>query len=669
MAERAAESCCAPVAPGVELFTGGARFCAASRHAETISVCLFDENDHETDRLRLERKGDLFCGFAPGLRAGQRYGLRADGPWDPRRGHRFDPDKLLVDPYATRLDRPFRYDGALAAPRGHGSDTAALVPKAIVEPAFCSEATRSNDVAARLIYEVSVRAHTKRDADTPLALRGTLRGLCQPHVIERFVRLGVSHVELMPVHAWIDERHLPPLGLTNAWGYNPVAFMALDPRLAPEGYEDLRRVASALGAAGIGVLLDVVFNHSGESDEHGPTLSLRGLDNALYYRHAADGSLINDAGCGNILDCDEPLVAALVLDSLRRFARAGVAGFRFDLATTLGRRADGFDANAPLLKAISGDPELGKLELIAEPWDIGPGGYQVGRFGAPWKEWNDRYRDDVRRFWRGDHGAAGALATRLAGSADLFAHDDRKPSTTINFIAAHDGFSLRDLVSYSHKHNWNNGEENRDGNSGEIAWNNGVEGGTEDEKALARRAADVRALLSTLLLSRGTPMLTAGDEFGRTQNGNNNCYAQDNNNTWLDWENADNNLAGFVAALARLRAALPAITEDRFLTGRALPGMAHPDAMWTRADGAPMQDHDWGNADFIGLTLAAMQGARVHLVFNRGGEIQCRLPEGSEWLLVIDSARAFAGEEAAKDSWTVPARSVLAFVETGAKPA
>ena len=554
MAERAAESCCAPVSPGVELFRGGARFCVASRHAEAISVCLFDESDRETERLRLARKDDLFCGFIPNVRAGQRYGLRADGPWDPQRGHRFDPDKLLVDPYATRLDRPFRYDPALAARRGQGADTAALVPKAIVEPNVAREALRREPIATRLVYEINVRAHTKLDPDVPLEMRGTLRGLCQPHVIERLARLGVSHVELMPIHAWIDERHLPPLGLSNAWGYNPVAFMALDPRLAPEGAEDLRRATAALGDAGIGVLLDVVFNHSGESDEQGPTLSLRGLDNALYYRHSPDGSLVNDAGCGNILACDEKIVADLVLDSLRRFARAGVAGFRFDLATTLGRRAAGFDPQAPLLKAIAGDPVLGRLELIAEPWDIGPGGYQVGRFGAPWKEWNDRYRDDVRRFWRGDRGAAGAFATRICGSADLFAHDGRRPSANVNFVAAHDGFPLRDLVSYSHKQNWNNGEENRDGNSGEIAWNNGSEGETRDEATTARREADVRALLATLFLSRGTPMLTAGDEFGRTQNGNNNCYAQDNALTWLGWEKADLFLSDFVAGLTRLRA-------------------------------------------------------------------------------------------------------------------
>jgi glycogen operon protein len=670
MAETFSRRSTTPASPGVDLFEDGARFCVFSRHAQSISVCLFD-GVQETERLRLHRDGDWFAGYVPGVGVGQRYGLRADGPWDPRHGHRFDPDKLLVDPAATRLDRPFAYDARLAAPRGHGGDTAALAPKAVIEqPVAARNGAPSAAVepgAPRLIYEICVKAHTKLDPDVPLDLRGALRGLAQPHVIERFEKLGVSHVELMPIAAWIDERHLPPLGLTNAWGYNPIALMAPDPRLAPGGLADLADACAALRTAGIGVVLDVVYNHTGESDAHGPTLSLRGLDNAVYYRHGADGGFVNDAGCGNILACDEPAVVQLVTGALRRFADAGVAGFRFDLATTLGRRAQGFDRDAPLLKAIADDPALGALELISEPWDVGPGGYRLGAFGSPWREWNDRFRDDVRRFWRGDAGAAGAFATRLCGSADIFAHEERKPSASVNFVAAHDGFALRDVVSHAHKNNWKNGEHNRDGNGGEIAWNCGVEGETEDAAVAARRAADVRALLATLFLARGAPMLTAGDEFGRTQGGNNNAYAQDNETTWLDWTRADATLADFVAALARLRAKTPALREDRFLTGRAEGDAPCPDAVWTRADGALMADRDWRDADFVGLTLTPVlsSGPRAHLAFNRGGETLLRLPDaasGKSWRLVLDSRRGFVGEAPAHDV-VAPARGVLAFVE------
>ena len=669
MAERAAERCTAPRSPGATICEEGATFAVLSRNAESIHVCLFDERDRETGRFRLpQREGDLHFGFLPRIGALQRYGLRADGPWAPEAGHRFDPAKLLVDPYATRLDRAFAYDPVLAAPRDGARDTSSLVPKAIIEAAG-PDATSRVPGAPRLIYELCVKAYSHLDDGAPLALRGTLGALASPHVIERFVKLGVSHVELMPVAAWIDERHLPPLGLANAWGYNPVAFMALDPRLAPGGFADLRRLVEAMGAAGVGVILDVVFNHSGESDEFGPTLSLRGLDNALYYRHAPDGRLINDAGCGNILAYDEPVVIRLVLDALRRFAKVGISGFRFDLATTLGRRTDGFSADAPLLAAIAGDPALRDLTLIAEPWDVGPGGYQLGRFRQPWLEWNDRYRDDVRRFWRGDRHAAGPFATRISGSSDLFQSSGRAPSTSVNFLAAHDGYSLRDLVSYSIKRNLRNGEDNRDGNFFEISWNCGQEGEVSEPARLARRACDVRAMLATLFLSRGTPMLTAGDEFGRTQHGNNNAYAQDNETTWLDWAARDASLAEFVASLLHLRAALPALREDRFLTGAPVSIMGHADAAWTRADGCAFEDGDWADADFIGLTLvpACEAGDRVHLMFNRGFvDVGAKLPAtAGAWRLMLDSARPGPDHQSLFDGDAVAtARSVLAFVET-----
>jgi len=669
MDERVSERCARPDGPGLRLTDDGAVIGVASRHAERIFVCLFDDADAEVARIGLtERDGDLRYGFLRGIRAGQKYGLRAEGPWDPRAGHRFDPTKLLVDPYARRLDRPFLFDSALTASRENAVDTAHLAPKAIAEHALPRLALAPAK-APGLIYEVSVKAHTMRDPRVPESLRGTLAALALPHVIERFVQLGVTHVELMPVAAWIDERHLQPLGLTNAWGYNPITFTALDPRLAPNGMADLRATVAALRAADIGVILDVVYNHSGESDEGGPTLSLRGLDNALCYRHAADGRLVNDAGCGNSLDCAEPVVVALIVEALRRFVlEAGVEGFRFDLATSLARRPEGFDPRAPLLAAIGADPVLRDRLLIAEPWDIGPGGYQLGRFPPDWLEWNDRYRDDVRRFWRGDAHAAGAFATRLAGSADMFERDGRGPYESINFIAAHDGFTLRDLVSYSAKRNHANGESNRDGNSSEICWNGGIDGETADAGVAARRKADARALLSTLFLSLGAPMLMAGDEFGRTQGGNNNAYAQDNETTWLDWANADTGLADFVAGLTRLRRHSVLLTENRFLTGRAENGAPYPDASWLRADGSPMQDHDWAHADLIALTRASPGGdGRMHLVFNRGDKpTDLSLPapaEGTRWMLALDSAEEFVGSRPLDGRLCCPGRTVLAFVE------
>ena len=672
MDERGAHSCARPDGPGLRLTDDGAVFGVASRHAERIFVCLFDHEDNEVARLALgERDDDLHYGFVPGLHAGQKYGLRAEGPWEPRAGHRFDPTKLLVDPYARRLDRPFAFDSALISSHDGAVDTARLVPKAIAEnalPHMALAPTRSPG----LIYEVCVKAHTMRDELVPAPLRGALAAIALPHVIERFVRLGVTHVEFMPIAAWIDERHLQPLGLTNAWGYNPVCFSALDPRIAPNGMADLRATVAALREAGIGVILDVVYNHSGESDADGPTLSLRGLDNALYYRHAAGGRLIDDAGCGNSLDCTQPTVVALIVEALRRFVlEAGVEGFRFDLATSLARRRKGFDPHAPLLEAIAADPVLHDRLLIAEPWDIGPGGYQLGRFPGGWLEWNDRYRDDVRRFWRGDAHAAGALATRLAGSADVFQRERRNPRESVNFIAAHDGFTLRDLVSYSGKRNLANGEDNHDGNPAEICWNDGAEGETDDAHAITRRKADVRALLATLFLSLGTPMLTAGDEFGRTQGGNNNAYAQDNETIWLDWATADGRLAEFVAGLARFRADNALLTENRFLTGRTESGALCADAKWLRADGSVMADADWSHADFVALTRAPARGgdARMHMAFNRGDVVVgMTLPPpcaGMCWALAIDSGTGFVGQRAIEsDRFGVGARSVVALVET-----
>jgi len=605
-----------------------------SRHATRISLCLF-EGEAEIARIALhERLGDVHFGFIPELKAGMAYGLRAEGPWAPEQGHRFDPSKLLLDPYATRITAPFRHVPELMQ---FGTSSASIVPKAIAahvpEDAQALPPRRPD-----VIYEIPVRAFTRLHPEVPPEKRGTVGALAEPAVIAHLKRLGVDTVELMPLCAFIDERHLPALGLSNAWGYNPVSFLAPDPRLAPGGLGEIRATVEALHAADIRVILDMVLNHTGESDVHGTTLSLRGLDHALYFCHA-HGQLVNDTGCGNTLALDEPHVLRLAMDALRSWAmRTGVDGFRFDLATVMGRTPQGFSANAPLLAAIEQDPVLSRLTMIAEPWDVGPGGYRLGQFPPRWLEWNDRYRDEVRCFWRGDAHAAGAFATRIVGSSDLFGGAHRPPSASVNFLAAHDGFTLRDAVTYRHKNNHANGEENRDGHDHEPTWPGG----------------DIRALLATLFLSRGTPMLTAGDEFGRTQQGNNNAYAQDNETTWLDWTAADENLTNYTAELVKLRRMLQAFLADSFLTGTAADGQRFADAEWLGANGQAM---NWQDGDAKAVTLIlSQQDQRLAIAFNRGADgLATDLPrrEGHRWTRLFCSAE---GEG-------LPAASVCVFRE------
>lgn len=552
-------------------------FRVRSPRADQLWLCLFDGNDER--RVAMTRTGDDWvCETA--APAGKRYGFRAAG--DPP----FDASKLLVDPAATHLDRPFAYDPRLAT---FGCDTAALVPKAVATPPLPPLAGRAPVFQpGGLIYEVNVRGLTMLHPDIPAALRGTVAAIAHPVMLAHLQRLGVDAVELMPIVAWIDERHLSPLGLHNAWGYNPVVPMALDSRLCPGGMAELRATVAALRGVGIGTVLDLVFNHTGESDLEGPTLSFRGLDDAVYAR-GSDGSLINDAGTGNTLDFGYAPMREMTLAALRHFVtQAGVDGFRFDLATVMAR-SPGFDRDAPIFAAIAADPLLADRILIAEPWDIGPGGYQLGQFPATWLEWNDRFRDDVRRFWRGD-GAAGALATRLSGSTDLFGGVRTR---SVNFVAAHDGFTLADTVAYAGRHNHANGEQNRDGHGDEVSWNAGSEG--------QGRCEDRRALLATLFAARGTIMLTAGDEFGRTQAGNNNAYAQDNATSWLDWAARDQALEAFVAGLAAWRRANPAIGD---------PGIRH-DLSWLRLDGEPMTAEDWDAADGFVMMLPDGSGVRI----------------------------------------------------------
>ena len=571
---------------GGEVHAGRTSFRVRSPLAEALHLCLFEGEDEQ--RVVMERDGEDWVAEVARDLSGTAYGYRAEGEWSPDEGKWFDPAKLLVDPYALELDRRFVQSPELAV---YGVDTAAIVPRAIVPgplPEVASEPPRFTP--GGLVYELAVAGFTALHPDVPEEQRGTVAALAHPAVVAHLKKLRVSAVELMPIIAWIDERHLPPLGLANHWGYNPVAPMALDPGLCPGGVAELRETVSALHDAGIGVILDLVLNHTGESDIFGGVLSLRGLDDAAY-AHAPDGTLINDTGCGNTLDFANPHVRALALETLRHFVRhCGVDGFRFDLAPVLAR-GPGFAADAPIFAEIAADPLLADRVMIAEPWDIGPGGYQLGNFPANWLEWNDRYRDDVRRFWRGD-GAANVLATRMAGSSDLFGRHPR----SINFLAAHDGFTLADTVAYEHRHNAANGESNRDGHGENLSWNNGVEGASVAPGVLARRDADLRAMLGTLFASAGTIMLTAGDEFGRSQQGNNNAYCQF---MPVDWHARDVALEGYVAALA----------EDR---AQRAAGMAEfPEGgTWRSLSGEDMHAGLWEDARCAGFAFDPPPGSQ-----------------------------------------------------------
>ena len=647
---------------GVTPTARGVNVAVFSAHATGIDVCLFDASgDKELERFPLpERTGAIWHGEIEGIGLGARYGLRAYGPYDPLAGHRFNPHKLLVDPYARALDRRFiLHPSMFGYVPGEWDlsfsdvDSAPHMPKAIVT---APDAPGTGQFPLRpweetILYELNVRGFSRLNAAVPEARRGTFAGLAHPASVAHLKSLGVTAVEIMPAAAWIDERHLGPLGLTNAWGYNPVALAAPELKLAPGGWADVKAAVDALHAAGIEVIVDIVLNHSGEGDELGPTVSFRGLDNASYYRLRPDnpGRYIDDMGCGNCLALDRPHMVHLAMEAMRTWVRrAGIDGFRFDLAPALGRRPEGFDPAAPLIAALAQDPELRGLRLIAEPWDIGPGGYQTGNFPAGWGEWNDRYRDDVRRYWRGDGGLTGDLATRLAGSSDLFAR--KTPARGINFVTAHDGFTLADLVSHTVKHNAANGENNRDGTDANHAWNHGIEGASDDPVIRAARRRDQINLLATLLLSRGTPMLSMGAECGHSQQGNNNAYAQDNPIGWLDWAGMDGDMLAATRALIAARRRLGLIAGSRFLTGRPLALDDPADAAWLRPDGAPMTDADWADPHRAVLILALAGDGRpggpeqVLLAFNRGDHAtELTLPEAAEgriWTLAVDTSAA-----------------------------
>jgi glycogen debranching enzyme GlgX/4-alpha-glucanotransferase len=659
----------------------GVNVAVFSANATAIEFCLF-EGEREVRRVRLRgRTGDVFHDHVAGVAPGARYGLRAHGPFLPLEGHRFNAAKLLIDPYARAIDRPLVLHKSMFAWRTDvqsldETDSASFVPKAIVMHATSSvPASPLTSWSRTVLYELHVRGFTASQPDVPEASRGRFAGLAHPAAIDHLVQLGVTTVEIMPAAAWIEERHLASLGLRNYWGYNPIAFMAPDPGLAPDGWDEIRAAVVALEAAGIEVILDVVLNHSGEGDALGPTLSLRGLDNATYYRSlpGTPWRYADDTGCGNTLALDRLAPLRLAMDTLRFWAtQTGVHGFRFDLATTMGRRDDGFDPAAPLLSAIAQDPLLRDLKLIAEPWDVGPGGYRVGAFPAAWGEWNDRFRDGVRRFWRGDRGQLGELATRFAGSSDLFA-SRAVASRSVNFVVAHDGFTLADLVSYTHKVNAANGEANRDGTDANFSWNNGVEGPSDDPAVAAARGRDQRALLATLILSRGTPMLAMGSEFGHSQGGNNNVYAQDNVTAWLDWGKADKGLIAWTRNLLRIRHDHAVLRGDRFLTGAPCDVSLFPDVDWRDASGQAMTPEAWRDPDGNTLVVTLAGAAetkdatdRVSVILHRGqanARVTLTPPRaGYAWCVVADSgANTSDGPENMQD----PVRHPETRVRTG----
>lgn len=641
---------------------GGVNFALFSAHAERVDLCLFGAAGEQ--RLQMPtREGDIWAGFVPGLGPGDHYGFRVHGPWAPDKGHRFDGAKLLLDPYARAISAPLRWSEELM---GRGRDTAGLMPKSVVAmPVAAVPPGPRRPWAETVICEAHVKGLTALNLAVPETLRGTYAGLAAPAMLDHFARLGVTALELLPIHAFIDDRFVAERGLSNYWGYQSLGFFAPDPRYG--GDASFAAMMAGLHGAGIEVILDVVFNHTGEGDAEGPTLAFRGIDNASYYR-LREGAYVNDTGCGNTLNLSHPAVLRLVMDSLRHWAARGVDGFRFDLATALGRgRRGAFDASGLFLATLGQDPALAGLKLIAEPWDLGQGGYRLGGFPHPFSEWNDRFRDGVRRFWRGDAGMLPDLARRLSGSAETFEHGGRAATASINYLASHDGFTLHDVVSFAEKHNAANGEDGRDGHGENCSANLGVEGPTDDPAICSARAARVRAMLATLFLAQGTPMWLAGDELGNSQGGNNNAYAQDNATGWVNWP-GNATLTAFVARLAALRAANPVLRQPRWLHGRARAGGPR-DLVWRLPTGAEMRAPDWHDLAARCLCMelrGAAEGSENpragFAVFNAGGPCRVALPAGA-WVLALDSAQPAAPESAAGAFCELAAQSVQLFLE------
>jgi isoamylase len=604
----------------------GVNFAIFSAHAAKVELCLFDHPDatRESACIALPEQTDqVWHGFLPDARPNQLYGYRVHGLYDPSAGHRFNPNKVVMDPYAMSVARTVQWGDEMFGYR-------------VGDPDGDRSFTWGDDRPPRtpwhdtVIYEMHVRGFTRRHPAVPEHLRGTYEALTTEPALEHLKTLGVTAVELMPVHHHARDRHLEERGLTNYWGYNSFGYFAPERRFAasrtPAGaVREFKRMVRALHNAGLEVILDVVYNHTAEGNHLGPTLSLKGIDNASYYRLVADDPryYMDFTGCGNTLNMQSPQVLQLIMDSLRYWVKEmHVDGFRFDLASALARELFEVDRLGAFFDIIHQDPVISHVKLIAEPWDLGQGGYQVGNFPVLWTEWNGKYRDSVRKFWRGDGGVVSELATRLAGSNDLYAHNGRAPYASINFITAHDGFTLNDLVSYNEKHNEANLEDNRDGENNNLSWNCGAEGPSDDPEILALRERQKRNLLATMMLSQGVPMLSHGDEISRTQYGNNNAYCQDNEVSWVDWQldDAKRSLLAFTRKLIRFRLSQPALRRRRYFQGRSIRGGGVKDLAWYAPNGEEMNDEAW-NADFVRSIAMMLNGSAIEETNERGEPI------------------------------------------------
>ncbi len=677
----------------------GVNFALFSSHATKVELCLFDEaGQRELERLELpEYTDEIWHGYLPDAHPGQIYGYRVHGPHAPDAGHRFNPNKLLIDPYAKQLIGTLLWSESLFGfTIGHPDadlsfderDSAPFVPKSkVIDPAFTWGRDHPVQIPwdRTLLYEAHLRGFTMRHPAVPPAMRGSCAGLMQPEVIDYLRQLGISALELLPVHAFLQDQHLLEKGMSNYWGYNSIGFFAPHPGYLSSGkIQEFKEMVAHLHDAGLEVILDVVYNHTAEGNELGPTLSMRGIDNATYYRLRPDAPryYINDSGTGNTLDLTHPCVLRMVTDSLRYWAtEMHVDGFRFDLATILGRAPEGFDERHAFLVACRQDPVLSQSKLIAEPWDCGPGGYQVGRFPPGWAEWNDQFRDTVRAFWKGDDNRLADFARRLAGSADLFEQRGRRPFASINFVTAHDGFTLRDLVSYDHKHNEANDEDNQDGTDHNLSWNHGAEGPTDDPQINTLRLRQMRNLLATLIFSQGTPMLVAGDEFARTQHGNNNAYCQDSEIGWLDWNIGaeGQGLLDFVRRLIHLRLRFPILRRGRFLVGARHDELGVKDVTWLTPTGSEMTTEQWeeehnrclgmlldGRAQPTGIRRPGADSTLLLLVNAHYERVEFHLPEvpeGIRWKRLLDTNQPTVAEEAFAfaSRYGVTGRSLLLF--------
>ena len=652
----------------------GVNFALFSAHATKVELCIFDDQgDREIERVELpEFTDEVWHGFLPDARPGTIYGYRVHGPYDPEQGHRFNANKLLLDPYAKAVVGNLEWKPAVFGYRMEfgddltfdDRDSAPFMPRCrVIDPAFTWGEERAPHIGweRAVIYEMHVRGYTKLNPSVPEELRGTFRGLTEPGVLDHIRGLGVTAVELLPVHTFVNDSYLLDKGLTNYWGYNTIAFFAPARRYAhvPDfAFAEFKEMVARFHHAGIEVILDVVYNHTAEGNQLGPTLSFKGIDNVSYYRLLPEQPryYINDTGTGNTLNLSHQRVLQMVTDSLRYWVQEmHVDGFRFDLGTILAREMHGFDQSGGFLDSCRQDPVLSSVKLIAEPWDCGPGGYQVGAFSPGWAEWNDRYRDTVRSFWKGDEGKLAEFAARLMGSSDLFNHRGRKPWASVNFVTAHDGFTLNDLVTYESKHNEANGEENRDGHSDNRSCNYGVEGPTNDPAIVEIRERQKRNMLATLLLSQGTPMILGGDEFGRTQRGNNNAYCQDNDISWVNWERNEGGeiLDAFARRLVALRSQYPMLRRTRFLTGEWNEELAVKDSTWLTPSGEEMTPALWQDkaAKCIGLLLdgrAPTSGIRrraskstLLLIANAHHDVVVfTLPKvngGRDWMRLVDT--------------------------------